>query len=119
MNTLTKTNILVVAVIVFAIGTSGCIENADKCTQAIDNQVKVSLETAKSVGEAFGGPADPEKWKELEAEMERLKSEAIKRCQEALRNDKEGIGVKALDCVIAAKGIKEIAQCENADRFTE
>ena len=108
-----------VTVSVFTIGAVGCGGGGDRCTKAMDRQMKVALDSVAILQKAWGGPKDPERWKEMEAEMEKGTAEAIKRCQEALKDDKDGKGAKALDCVIAAKSIEAMAKCEGADRLME
>jgi hypothetical protein len=92
--------------VVATLGLAACGKGG-KCEQAVDKGMKMAGEMmAAMAGDKAG---------EMKAEMEKQKPEAIKKCEAALKDDKDGKLAKALDCIIAAKDLEAMASCEGAD----
>lgn len=77
-----------------------------KCEKAVDKMMEIATQMAQ----AMGG----DKVADAKKEMDAKKPEAIKKCEEALKNDKDGKIAKALDCIIDAKDLAAMSQCEGA-----
>jgi hypothetical protein len=92
--------------LVFAVG-CGKGGGGSKCEQAVNK----GMEMAGQMMAAMAG----DKAAEAKAEMDKQKPEAIKKCEAALKDDKDGKAAKALDCIIAAKDIEAMMKCEGAD----
>jgi hypothetical protein len=99
-----------IAIGTLVLGLAGCGKGGGKCEQAVNK----GMEMASAMMGAMGG-GDKDAMAKAKAEMEKQKPEAIKKCDEALKNDKDGKVAKALDCVIGAKDLEAMTKCEGAD----
>jgi hypothetical protein len=101
-----------IGVVMMVLGlAAGCGKGGSKCEQAVDKGMKMAGEMMA----AMGG----DKAAEAKAEMAKQKPEALKKCDEALKNDKDGKVAKSLDCIIDAKDLEAMSQCEGAGEIMQ
>ncbi len=82
-----------------------------KCEKAVDKAMSIAMEMMGAMG-AMGGDAAKveEAKKEMKAEIDKKKPEAIKKCEEAIKANPEA--GKALDCIINADGMEAMQKCD-------
>jgi hypothetical protein len=99
----------------------GACRGGDKREQAIDNGLDLATEMMSGVGAGMAGDQASEETKQRIAEakakmkdhMAQARPGALAKCREAVKSDKRVEA--ALDCVIAAKSLKDMQQCDGTE----
>ena len=105
-----KTLQSVVAALALGAFSMGC-SGGDKCEKAVDKVMDMAMDMAAGMAAGMGGDQADEMKKQMTAEFEKAKPEALKQCQEALKKDKAGTE-KSLDCILEAKDLSGLEKCE-------
>jgi hypothetical protein len=94
-----------IALSALILGLVGCGSSGTRCEQLIDRNLAMATKMIREMG-----PSST-----LIDDLKKDRPAAIKRCEERLRNDRDGKASRAIDCVLAAENLEEAAACEGRE----